>query len=1342
MVRSKVWALTAFLVFALAGLAGAAEIYVPTDYATITEALAVANPGDTIVVTPAYDSAGETFPILIQKDNVTIRAQGSVVITGDGSSAVFVIGAAKEFVFESTDNCVQAGYEDDVVTGVTVEGFTIGDPEDAVVEDIAIVVKNAAGAKVLNNRIIGTLEGIRIVHSTGTLVEGNEVTEVEGIGIFLQESTGTTLKGNEVAGCGLGLFVYKSANTLVDEDVYVANENGGVVLNDSLVDEDGDNVLQNLHVAENGGWGVRFVFSDGNKLLNSWIEKNAVGGVELLGSQNNLVEGNIVFDNGLVDGIDDAQIVVTHGDKAEFDNRVFADYNDLAEEGWSDFEEEKAEVCAKLDLLSWWVAEIDTELWTLRQKVAAAIGAIDQEQTPSDLIQSAIDEKHFIADDDPPIDRAEWESEHRPAALADVGHNFTLEAAKEGFHFEGLSYDKLDFYEDGKDNDFGLDYDYDNDPDTPDPEDHMSWDKLGIVSILISAIRGEIWNNFSTGWQENTIDSLKEKLQYLYDKGLITDDDKAALDEKLDAALGFLAQIEEIKDALVGKFDDFDDSDVDTVDEYLEDALAKLEAGDRTGAKEALLAAKDLIEDAIAEKQEIYDLIEDIRFKLCLVDLELPPFPEVNTTLVGKKEKPFAEIDTTDQNNMVTAIRDALNDTDTVVDTTQEEILNSVTNGAREDFALNDISVDHKGLRHSTGNTIASNLVTSDHRDARQIGIVIECPDNKIVNNLITNERVKPIDEETVYGEEHTLDVAIILLANDNAIAYNAIEWVDTGIVRGGVWRRKDVQTEYVFEKLAQVAYWPEPGLSRTGCDDPTTEENDPVTYTADHFERRPTAWLPVLVVRSAPVTIDPTQSARVKGNRIALNFFEYCGWSIDILDAESNVIDENLFYNCSNGIKFRKAGDHPWYGKDVQIKGAGPNIVLEKNDYYSGTAVDNDTDDQIDASRDYTPPAGQPGHATVSGEVNPPAAPTPHAPDNFGTIVKYVMLGIEKYYPGDDAAEILPPNLAFFYEGVVLPPEKPRHPDTIFVAVPPVVCLSETFPAYWNMISSPVIPEDPDPMKVFGDDVLTSLVMWEWNGTEYVEPTQIEGTRGYWIWLLGEATLDVCGEAPETNVEFVLDWAGWHMISTLTTPVYLNKLVVRVDGEEKIWDDAVSAGWVRPFAYWWDPVAEDYMTVLPDNGVLMPWRGYWIKTLVDNVTIVLPIEYSLENPPEVPTESLGIKATTVSDELPPPPPPAPTPDLSAIDVVNEPNPVRDVNTTVFKVVGPAAAFVEAMRVRIFDASGRLVYEAEVEGPELVWHTQDLTGAYLANGVYLYRVEVKVAGQWITTEVKKLAIYR
>ncbi|RLG04887.1 MAG: hypothetical protein DRN68_09330, partial [Thaumarchaeota archaeon] len=873
--------------------------------------------------------------------------------------------------------------------------------------------------------------------------------------------------------------------------------------------------------------------------------------------------------------------------------------------------------------------------------------------------------------------------DHRPDAIEDTEHNFTYEGVIYGeenlFEFNGTTHDdavtvtgaELDYYEDGEEDDFGLDRDgaIQNDPDDPSTydDDEISWDKLEIIDILILAIRHEIHNDFADG----KIDSLVEKLEELVNMGIITDEDKTDLEYKLDKVKGHLAQIEYIKEELKDKLEEVDDK--------LTAAKAALDGGDYDTAKAQLLEAKELIEDIIDEKEEIYEELDAIWMWLCRVDLEIPPAPEVNTDLLGKKEKPFAEITVDERNAMVDAIVKALNDDDTVVDTPQEKILNAVA--SREDFVADDISVDHKGLRHSTGNTIASNLITSNlMTQDRQIGIVIECPHNTIVNNSITNEKVLPIDTELGYGEFHRLDIAMILLADECTIAYNAIEWVDTGIIRGGKWYRRDIQTEYVFKKLAAAAYWPEPGLYREGCI---------TSYDEDHFASRPVVWVPVLSVTSKVIPegdgfwLGFEHSQRVLRNRIALNFFEYVGTSIDIVDAESNVIDENLFYNCANGILFRAPGLHPWENPAVdedpdtpemedpyenQVGGAGPNIILEKNDYFSGVAIHNDSDLAVDANRDYTPPAGMVGHATTFGLVNPPAAPAPNAYENFGTIAKYVMLGIEKYYPGDDATAILPPNLEkddtrFFHPDVELPfrgfdpanPElgKPRHPDDIF-AVPQPVCLEETFPGGWNMVSSPVIPSDADPEAVFGDDV-PFLVMWEWNGTEYVEPTQIEGTKGYWIWLLEETTLDVCGFAPTTDVEFTLDQAGWHMISTLTTPVYLRHLKVVVGDEEKYWADAVEVGWVRPFAYWWDPIAGEYVVINPEDGVLMPWRGYWIKTLVDDVTIVLPIEYSLENPPEVPTESLGIKATAVSDELPPPPPPAPTPDLSAIDVVNEP---------------------------------------------------------------------------------------
>ena len=89
--------------------------------------------------------------------------------------------------------------------------------------------------------------------------------------------------------------------------------------------------------------------------------------------------------------------------------------------------------------------------------------------------------------------------------------------------------------------------------------------------------------------------------------------------------------------------------------------------------------------------------------------------------------------------------------------------------------------------------------------------------------------------------------------------------------------------------------------------------------------------------------------------------------------------------------------------------------------------------------------------------------------------------------------------------------------------------------------------------------------------------------------------------------------------------------------------------------------------------------------------------------------------------------------------VTNSPNPVTDVHTTTFKVQGADA---EALRIQIFDLSGLLVYENEVQGGELEWHTENDYGEYLANGVYLYIATVRIGGVWIGLPVQKLVILR
>lgn len=91
------------------------------------------------------------------------------------------------------------------------------------------------------------------------------------------------------------------------------------------------------------------------------------------------------------------------------------------------------------------------------------------------------------------------------------------------------------------------------------------------------------------------------------------------------------------------------------------------------------------------------------------------------------------------------------------------------------------------------------------------------------------------------------------------------------------------------------------------------------------------------------------------------------------------------------------------------------------------------------------------------------------------------------------------------------------------------------------------------------------------------------------------------------------------------------------------------------------------------------------------------------------------------------------------VEFFNYPNPITDVHTTVFGVRGVEA---DLIRVEIYDLAGRLVWEGEALGNELAWHTEDLAGHYLANGVYLYVIYVKVGDSWIHSGIQKLAIYR
>jgi len=131
-------------------------------------------------------------------------------------------------------------------------------------------------------------------------------------------------------------------------------------------------------------------------------------------------------------------------------------------------------------------------------------------------------------------------------------------------------------------------------------------------------------------------------------------------------------------------------------------------------------------------------------------------------------------------------------------------------------------------------------------------------------------------------------------------------------------------------------------------------------------------------------------------------------------------------------------------------------------------------------------------------------------------------------------------------------------------------VCLQQTFVTGWQMVSLPVIPEDPSVEALFPG----YLAAWRFEpGSGYVLATEFEPCRGYWLKLGSDVTMTVCGQ-PVTDCSRALS-SGWHMVggpNCITTP--------QTDPPDHL------------SALWGFEPGNGY--VLPDY--LRPWQGYWAK--------------------------------------------------------------------------------------------------------------------------------------------------
>jgi len=226
-----------------------------------------------------------------------------------------------------------------------------------------------------------------------------------------------------------------------------------------------------------------------------------------------------------------------------------------------------------------------------------------------------------------------------------------------------------------------------------------------------------------------------------------------------------------------------------------------------------------------------------------------------------------------------------------------------------------------------------------------------------------------------------------------------------------------------------------------------------------------------------------------------------------------------------------------------------------------------------------------------------------------------------------------------------------------------------------------------------------------------------------------GSLTL-VSPVVPMADVEAVrIDFDFWREVESFAQGGYdVVRLEVKFDDGEWLTKWSRDSG-TPPLAEWTDTACE-FET--PEGAVQMlirfvfdsidKWYNDYVGWLVDNIKVT-----------SISADSVDPMSMLRAGRA------APRSGPQELQVFNVPNPVKDVHTTTFMV---RSVDVEAMRIAIYDIAQTLVFEREIAGNELEWHTDNDYGEYLANGVYIYRAYVLIDGAWIETKAQKLVILR
>ncbi|MDI6827336.1 MAG: family 10 glycosylhydrolase [Armatimonadota bacterium] len=194
---------------------------------------------------------------------------------------------------------------------------------------------------------------------------------------------------------------------------------------------------------------------------------------------------------------------------------------------------------------------------------------------------------------------------------------------------------------------------------------------------------------------------------------------------------------------------------------------------------------------------------------------------------------------------------------------------------------------------------------------------------------------------------------------------------------------------------------------------------------------------------------------------------------------------------------------------------------------------------------------------------------------------------------------------------------------DWVSETCPVVTSPEELITPGWNLISIPYTPKNPSPPSIFGSMPIDGR-LWEWDpetqsfrAYDSWSPQDfgnIQRGEGYWLNASDSGCLEF--EAFENiGADFLIGVpkASWAIIGCpfQTSQPWAELLVtngietvpIKVGAEEK--------GWIDGTGWWWDNSSQSLLTAsfpenFPASESLDPWRGYWIRSNVDKLALIV----------------------------------------------------------------------------------------------------------------------------------------